>query len=254
MSGTNLFDLTGKTALVTGCRAGLGLGMAKALASAGADIVGADYMEMGQAQAEIEAMGRRFHGVVADFGKPIDFHAMVAKIEADFAPVDILINNAGIIRRADVLEFTEEDWDAVMNINIRAAFFIAQAVAKRIVARGVPGRIISTASLLAFQGGIRVPSYTASKHGIAGITKLLANELAGKGITANAIAPGYMATDNTTALRADAVRERQIVERIPAGRWGLPEDLATTVLFLASPHSGYVNGIVVPVDGGWLAR
>ena len=254
MSGISLFDLSGKTALVTGTSGGLGLGMARALASAGADIVGLGPAPMPQAAEAIGGLGRRWHEVVADLTKPQDYGAMVAAIERDFAPVDILVNNAGIIRRADVLDFSEEDWDAVMTINLKAVFLITQAVARSMVARGVAGRVVSVASMLSFQGGIRVPSYTASKHGVAGLTKLFANELAPKGITVNAIAPGYMATDNTTALREDADRSRQILERIPLGRWGLPDDLASAVIFLASPASSYVTGVILPVDGGWLVR
>jgi 2-deoxy-D-gluconate 3-dehydrogenase len=250
----SLFDLTGRNALVTGCRTGLGLALAEALAHAGADIVGLGSSPMPEAEARISALGRRFKPVIADLSEPHDFKAMIAEIEADFGGIDILVNNSGIIRRNDVLDFSEEDWDVVMTVNLKSLFFLSQAVARSMVARNVVGRIISVASLLSFQGGIRVPSYTASKHGVAGLTKLLANELSGRGITVNAIAPGYMETDNTSALRADPLRQRQILERIPANRWGLPEDLATTVLFLASPASGYVTGIVVPVDGGWLAR
>ncbi len=254
MSAASLFDLTGKTALVTGTSGGLGLGMARALASAGADVVGLGPAPMPQAADTIRGLGRRWHEVVADLSKPQDYAAMIAAIERDFAPVDILVNNAGIIRRADVLDFSEEDWDAVMAVNLKAVFLITQAVARSMAARGAAGRIVSVASMLSFQGGIRVPSYTASKHGVAGLTKLFANELAPKGITVNAIAPGYMATDNTTALRQDADRSRQILERIPLGRWGAPDDLATAVIFLASPASAYVTGVILPVDGGWLVR
>ena len=254
MTGAALFDLSGKVALVTGARSGLGLGLARALAAAGADVVGLGSRPMPETRAAIEALGRRFHEVVADLGRPQDFAALVADVEAALGPVDILVNNAGIIRRADVLDFSEADWDAVMDVNLKSLFFLTQAVARRMKARGVAGRVISIASLLSFQGGIRVPSYTASKHGVAGLTKLLANELAPAGITVNAIAPGYMETDNTAALRADPVRDRQILERIPAGRWGVADDLATAVLFLASPASSYVTGVVLPVDGGWLAR
>ncbi len=254
MSGISLFDLTGKTALVTGTSGGLGLGMARALASAGADIVGLGPAPMPAAAEAIVGLGRRWHEVVADLSKPQDYGAMIAGIERDFAPVDILVNNAGIIRRADVLDFSEEDWDAVMTVNLKAMFLITQAVARSMARRGAAGRIVSVASMLSFQGGIRVPSYTASKHGVAGLTKLFANELAPKGITVNAIAPGYMATDNTTALREDADRSRQILERIPLGRWGLPDDLASAVIFLASPASSYVTGVILPVDGGWLVR
>jgi len=249
-----LFDLTGRTALVTGTSGGLGLAMARALAGAGADIAGLGPAPMPAAGQAIGGLGRRWHEVIADLSQPQDFAALVEGIERDFAPIDILVNNAGIIRRADVLDFTEADWDAVMTVNLKAMFLLTQAVARSMVARGCAGRIVSVASMLSFQGGIRVPSYTASKHGVAGLTKLFANELAGRGITVNAIAPGYMATDNTAALRADPERSRQILERIPLGRWGEPDDLATTVIFLASPGSRYVTGTIVPVDGGWLVR
>ncbi|MCJ8142523.1 2-dehydro-3-deoxy-D-gluconate 5-dehydrogenase KduD [Ancylobacter sp. A5.8] len=249
-----LFDLTGKRALVTGARTGLGRGLAQALAGAGADIVGLGSQPMPDTAAAIHALGRTFHEVVRDLADPTGLDTLVEEIEAEAGPIDILVNNAGIIRRADVLDFTEADWDAVMDVNLKSLFFLSQAMARRWVQREQPGRIINIASMLSYQGGIRVPSYTASKHGVVGVTKLMANELAARGITVNAIAPGYMATDNTAALQADAVRNRQIMERIPAGRWGEPGDLATAVLFLAAPASSYVTGIVVPVDGGWLAR
>ncbi len=254
MSTSNLFDLSGRVALVTGARAGLGLGCARALAAAGCDVIGLGSKPMPEARAVVEGLGRRFHQVVADLSEHHDFVGLIGAIEAEFGAIDILVNNAGIIRRADVLDFSEEDWDAVMTVNLKSLFFLTQAVAKSMVARGCRGRIVSIASLLSFQGGIRVPSYTASKHGVAGLTKLLANELAPKGITVNAIAPGYMVTDNTTALRGDADRSRQILERIPLARWGEPDDLASAVVFLASPASSYVTGVVLPVDGGWLAR
>ncbi len=254
MTAAPLFDLTGRTALVTGTSGGLGLGMARALAGAGADIVGLGPSPMPAAGAAIRDCGRRWHEVVADLEQPQDFAGLVAAVERVFAPVDILVNNAGIIRRADVLDFTEADWDAVMTVNLKSLFLLTQAVARSMVARGCEGRIVSVASMLSFQGGIRVPSYTASKHGVAGLTKLFANELAAKGITVNAIAPGYMATDNTAALRADPVRSRQILERIPLGRWGEPDDLASAVIFLAAPASRYVTGVILPVDGGWLVR
>jgi len=250
----NLFDLTGKVALVTGARTGLGRAMAEALADAGADIVGLGSRPMPDLAASIAALGRRFVEVVRDLDEPQDFRAIVAGILADTGRIDILVNNAGIILRAELLDYTEADWDTVMNVNLRSAFFLSQAVAARMIDAKRAGRIINIASILAFQGGIRVPAYTASKHGIAGITKLLANELAPHGITVNAIAPGYAATDNTEALRADPVRSRQILDRIPMGRWAEPKDMATAVLFLASPASGYVTGAIVPVDGGWLAR
>lgn len=250
----NLFDLTGQVALVTGARTGLGRAMAEALADAGADIVGLGSRPMPDTAASIAARGRRFVEIVRDLDEPQDFRALVAGILADIGRIDILVNNAGIIHRAELLDFTPEDWDAVMNINLKSAFFLSQAVAAQMIDAKRAGRIINIASILSFQGGIRVPAYTASKHGIAGITKLLANELAPHGITVNAIAPGYAATDNTEALRADPVRSRQILDRIPMGRWAEPKDLATAVLFLASPASSYVTGVIVPVDGGWLAR
>ncbi|MDR3517840.1 MAG: 2-dehydro-3-deoxy-D-gluconate 5-dehydrogenase KduD [Azospirillaceae bacterium] len=254
MSAGTLFDLSGRVALVTGARTGLGQGVARALAGAGADIVGLGSSPMPETAAIVTGLGRRFRQALVDLGARHDFAAVITDIETGFGPIDILVNNAGIIRRADVLDFSEEDWDAVMTVNLKSLFFLTQAVARSMAARGAAGRIISIASLLSFQGGIRVPSYTAAKHGVVGLTKLLANELAPKGITVNAIAPGYMVTDNTAALRADPVRERQILERIPAGRWGAIDDLATAVLFLAAPASGYVTGITLPVDGGWLAR
>jgi 2-deoxy-D-gluconate 3-dehydrogenase len=251
---SGLFDLSGKTALVTGARTGLGQGIALALAKAGADIAGLGSRAMPDTAAAVAGAGRRFVEVVRDLEDSSGFDAVVADIVGQLGRIDILVNNAGIIRRADLLEFSEADWDAVMSVNLKSAFFLTQAVARHMVAQGIAGRIIHVASLLSFQGGIRVSSYTASKHGLAGLTRGMANELAPKGITVNAIAPGYMETDNTEALRADPVRTRQILDRIPAARWGLPQDLATAALFFASPHSGYVTGTVLPVDGGWMAR
>jgi 2-deoxy-D-gluconate 3-dehydrogenase len=250
----NLFDLTGKVALVTGARAGLGRAMAEALADAGADIVGLGSRPMPDTAASIEGRGRGFVEIVRDLEQEQDFRALVAQILTELGRVDILVNNAGIIHRAALLDFTREDWDRVMNVNLRSVFFLSQAVAAAMIERKIAGRIVNVGSILSFQGGIRVPAYTASKHGIAGITKLLANELAPHGITVNAIAPGYVATDNTEALRADPVRSRQILDRIPMGRWAEPQDMATAVLFLASPASSYVTGAIIPVDGGWLAR
>jgi 2-deoxy-D-gluconate 3-dehydrogenase len=246
----NLFDLTGKVALVTGARTGLGRAMAEALADAGADIVGLGSRPMPDTAASIESRGRRFVEIVRDLEDDQDFRAVVTEI----GRIDILVNNAGIIHRAALLDFTREDWDRVMTVNLKSVFFLSQAVAAAMIGAKIAGRIVNIASILSFQGGIRVPAYTASKHGIAGITKLLANELAPHGITVNAIAPGYAATDNTEALRADPVRSRQILDRIPMGRWAEPQDMATAVLFLASPASSYVTGAIVPVDGGWLAR
>ncbi|MBS7544676.1 2-dehydro-3-deoxy-D-gluconate 5-dehydrogenase KduD [Ancylobacter oerskovii] len=249
-----LFDLTGKTALVTGARTGIGAALAETLAQAGADVVGLGSRTMPETRAAVEAHGVRFHEIIRDLEAGGDFAALLADAADRFGAPDILVNNAGIIRRADLVDFTEADWDAVMAINLKSLFFLSQAAARDWIARGVEGRIVNIASLLSFQGGIRVPSYTASKHGVLGLTRLMANELAGKRITVNAIAPGYIETDNTAPLRADPVRSRQILDRIPAGRWGLPDDLKTALLFLAAPGSSYVTGTVVPVDGGWLAR
>jgi 2-deoxy-D-gluconate 3-dehydrogenase len=248
------FDLTGRTAMVTGARTGLGRAIALACARAGADIAGLGSRPMTETGRQVADLGRRFVEVVADLALPQDYRALVADVEARLGAIDILVNNAGIIRRADLADATEADWDAVMTVNLKAVFLLTQAVAARMVANGTGGRIINVASVLSFQGGIRVPAYTAAKHGLAGLTRALANELAPRGITVNAIAPGYMETDNTTALRADPDRSRQILDRIPAGRWGRPDDLATAALFLASPASGYVTGVILPVDGGWLSR
>jgi 2-dehydro-3-deoxy-D-gluconate 5-dehydrogenase len=249
-----LFGLDGKVALITGARTGLGRAMAAGLARAGADIVGLGSRPMPETAAEIAATGRRFVEVLHDLTNPTHVAEVLSTIEGEIGPVDILVNNAGQIRRADLLDFSLEDWNAVLNVNLTAAFLLSQAVARQMVERGAAGRIINIASLLSFQGGIRVASYTAAKHGILGLTRLMANELAPAGITVNAIAPGYIATDNTAALRQDADRSRAILERIPAARWGVPDDLMTALLFLAAPGSGYVTGSVVTVDGGWMAR
>jgi len=247
MSG--LFSLEGRSALVTGANTGLGQAIAVALARAGADIVAAGRSAPTETEAEVKALGRGFLAVQADLG---DVKA-IPEVAKAAGPVDILVNNAGIIRRADALDFTEADWDAVMDVNLKSAFFLTQAVARPMVERGY-GKIINVASMLSFQGGVRVASYTASKSGIAGLTKLLANEWAGKGVNVNAIAPGYFATNNTEALRADETRNRDILARIPAGRWGKPDDLGGAAVFLASSAADYVHGAVIPVDGGWLAR
>jgi len=247
MSG--LFSLEGRKALVTGANTGLGQAIAVALARAGADIVAAGRSAPTETEAEVKALGRGFRAVQADLG---DVKA-ISEVAKAAGPIDILVNNAGIIRRADALDFTEADWDAVMDVNLKSAFFLTQAVARPMVERGA-GKIINVASMLSFQGGIRVASYTASKSGIAGLTKLLANEWAAKGVNVNAIAPGYFATNNTEALRADETRNRDILARIPAGRWGKPDDLGGAAVFLASSAADYVHGAVIPVDGGWLAR
>lgn len=248
------FKLTDKVAIVTGCDTGLGQGMALGLAQAGCDIVGVNIVEPTETIEKIQATGRRFVDIRANLMKTDDISSIVDRAVTEFGRVDILVNNAGIIRRNDALEFSEQDWDDVMDINVKSVFFLSQAVAKQFIAQGSGGKIINVASMLSFQGGIRVPSYTASKSGVMGITRLMANEWAAHNINVNAIAPGYMATNNTAALRADAERNQAILERIPAQRWGLPEDLAGPVIFLASPASDYVNGYTLAVDGGWLAR
>ncbi|WP_066016774.1 2-dehydro-3-deoxy-D-gluconate 5-dehydrogenase KduD [Endozoicomonas atrinae] len=248
------FSLEGKVALVTGANTGLGQGMAVALAQAGADICAVGHIDAPETREKIEAAGRRFHFVEANLLsiEPVD--RIVKETVEVFGRIDILVNNAGIIRREDSVNFSEKDWDEVMDINLKTPFFLSQAVAKQFLEQGNGGKIINIASMLSFQGGIRVPSYTSSKSGIAGLTRLLACEWAQHGINVNAIAPGYMATDNTTALRADEKRNAEILGRIPANRWGTPEDLAGPVVFLASAVSDYVNGYTVAVDGGWLAR
>ncbi|MDI5984191.1 2-dehydro-3-deoxy-D-gluconate 5-dehydrogenase KduD [Halomonas sp. M4R5S39] len=248
-----LFSLEGRVAMVTGCNKGLGQALAVALARAGADIVGVSRSAADTTRGRVEALGRRFHGVEAELGRD-KAGDIVARALTQAGKLDILVNNAGTIRRAPALEFTEEDWDAVVDVNLKAAFFLAQRVARHLVERGSRGKIVNIASVLSFQGGIRVPSYTASKSGILGLTRLLANEWAGHGINVNAIAPGYMATDNTQALRDDPQRSADILGRIPAGRWGDPDDLAGAVVFLCSDAANYVHGHALAVDGGWLAR
>ncbi len=254
--GLELFDLHGKVALVTGASRGLGQGMAVALAEAGADIAGLDRTpDCDETCALVEALGRRFLNLSVDLlaASVDDLRASVQQVVDGLGRLDILVNNAGIIRRAPAMDYSEEDWDMVMDINLRAAFFLTQAAARVMREQG-GGKVINVASMLSFQGGILVPSYTASKSGIAGLTRALANEWAGYNINVNAIAPGYMATDNTAPLRADAARSESILARIPAGRWGTPADLKGIVILLASEAGAYMNGAIVPVDGGWLAR
>ncbi|MDA3845847.1 MAG: 2-dehydro-3-deoxy-D-gluconate 5-dehydrogenase KduD [Vallitaleaceae bacterium] len=248
------FRLDGKVAIVTGSGQGLGQGMALALAEAGADIVGVDYSDSNETKELVEKMGKKFLKVQANLMKIDKLESIVAEAVAEFGRVDILVNNAGTIRREDAINFSEKDWDDVMDINVKTVFFFSQAVARQFMKQETGGKIINIASMLSFQGGIRVPSYTASKSGVMGITRLMANEWAKDKINVNAIAPGYMATANTEALRADPVRNAAIVERIPANRWGLPSDLAGPIVFLASSASDYINGYTVAVDGGWLAR
>ena len=248
------FSLQGKVALVTGCDTGLGQGMAVGLAQAGCDIIGINIVEPTETIEQVTALGRRFLSLTADLRDTSVIPDLVARAASEFGHIDILVNNAGIIRRQDALEFSEKDWDDVMNLNIKTVFFMSQAVARQFIAQGKGGKIINIASMLSFQGGIRVPSYTASKSAGKGVTRLLANEWAKHQINVNAIAPGYMATNNTQQLRADEARSEEILGRIPAGRWGLPEDLMGPAVFLASPASDYINGYTIAVDGGWLAR
>ncbi len=248
-----MFDLSGKVALVTGANTGIGQGIALALASAGAHVAAAGRSPADETVAKVRSLGREAENFAADLGSTAAIAPLVAAVLDRFGRIDILVNNAGIIRRADAVDFTEEDWDAVIDTNLKSTFFLCQAVGRHMLERG-SGKIINIASMLTFQGGIRVPSYTASKSGVGGLTKLLANEWAARGVQVNAIAPGYIATNNTAALQADENRNRQIMERIPAARWGRPEDLGGAAVFLASAASDYVQGHILAVDGGWLAR
>ena len=250
----NPFSLEGRIALVTGGNTGIGQGIALALADAGADVASVARRASDDTVGNILAKGRRAVSIQADLTSIAPVERVLDEATAALGPVDILVNNAGIIRRADAVDFTEQDWDDVMNVNLKVLFFLSQAVVRRMIADGRGGKIINTASMLSFQGGIRVPSYTASKSGVAGLTKLMANEWGKHGINANAIAPGYFATDNTQALQDDPVRSKEILGRIPSGRWGQPSDIGGAAVFLSSSASDYVQGITLPVDGGWLAR
>ena len=250
----SLFDLSGRWAVVTGANTGIGRAIALGLAEAGADIVGVGRSAMTETAADVKAADRRFVAIAADLSQAGSAAAVIGKALAAGASPDILVNNAGTIRRADSLDFTEEDWDAVLDTNLKSVFFLCQAFARAALAAERRAKIINIASMLSFQGGVRVPSYTAAKSGLAGITRLLANEWAARGINVNAIAPGYVETNNTAALRSDAERNADILKRIPAGRWARPEDMAGAAVFLASPASDYVHGAILPVDGGWLAR
>ena len=249
-----MFDLSSRWAIVTGANTGIGRAIAVGLARAGADIVGVGRSAMTETAAEVAGCGRTFVSIAADLSESGIADRVLSEALAAGATPDILVNNAGIIRRADALDFSEEDWDAVIDTNLKSVFFLCQAFAKAALAANRPAKIVNIASLLSFQGGIRVPSYTASKSGLAGLTKLLANEWAARGINVNAIAPGDVETNNTEALRADAERSADILKRIPAGRWASPDDMAGAAVFLASPASNYVHGAILPVDGGWLAR
>ena len=250
----NRFDLTGKRAFVTGANTGIGQAIAIDLARAGAHVIAVGRSSMDETLAAVQSIGGTMDTVQADLGTVPGAVAAFEGAVSTHGPIDILVNNAGIIRRADSIEFTEDDWDAVMDINLKVVFFLSQAFAKARLAAKAGGSIINIASLLSFQGGIRIPSYTASKSGVAGLTKILCNEWSAHGITVNAVAPGYVVTNNTTALREDADRNKAILDRIPAGRWAEADDISGAVTFLASDAARYVSGITLPVDGGWLAR
>ncbi|KQN19638.1 2-deoxy-D-gluconate 3-dehydrogenase [Sphingomonas sp. Leaf33] len=250
---TNPFDLTGRVAVVTGANTGIGQAIALALAAAGADIAAVGRSAATDTVEQVRAMGRKAEIVSADLSTIEPVGRVVDETVEKLGGLHILVNNAGIIRRADAVDFTEEDWDAVVDTNLKSVFFLCQAAGRHMIGHG-GGKIINIASMLTFQGGIRVPSYAASKSGIAGVTRLLANEWATKGVNVNAIAPGYIATNNTAALQADEARNKGIVDRIPAGRWGDPSDLGGAAVFLASSAADYVQGHILAVDGGWLAR
>jgi 2-deoxy-D-gluconate 3-dehydrogenase len=250
------FRLDGRVALVTGASRGLGQAIALGLAEAGADIVGLDRSPEGETSEKVTALGRKFYDVQCDLltVSAQDVEQIITDIVSQFGRLDILVNNAGIIRREDLLNFSETDWNDVLQINLSALFYLSQSAGRVMEKQATGGKIINIASMLSFQGGIRVPAYTATKSAVAGLTRAFANELAHRNINVNAIAPGYMATDNTAQLRADEARQKAILERIPAARWGTPDDLKGMAVFLASDASAYMHGAIIPVDGGWLAR
>ena len=251
-----MFDLTGRLAVVTGCRRGIGLAMAEALAGAGADIVGVSRQleaEASEVQQRVEAAGRTFTGHCVDFADRVAVEQFASELGSGGRAVDILVNNAGTIARSAAVDHTDDAWDTVLDVNLTAPFVLTRELGKGMVERG-SGKVIFTASLLSFQGGIRAPSYTAAKSGIAGLVRAFSNEWAGHGVNVNGIAPGYVETENTVALRQNAERFKQISERIPAGRWGTPRDLAGAAVFLCSPASDYVHGHILTVDGGWMGR
>ncbi|MCA0024049.1 2-dehydro-3-deoxy-D-gluconate 5-dehydrogenase KduD [Mesorhizobium sp. B263B1A] len=254
MSDLSAFSLTGRRILVTGANTGIGQGIAVSIARAGGMVVGVGRSSMDETAARIAAAGGRFEAVAADLADTSAAGPMLERVWDESGPLDGLVNNAGIIRRADAIDLSEADWDEVLDLNLKTAFLLCQGFARRVLAGGRKGKIVNIASVLSFQGGIRVASYTASKHGVLGITRLLACEWAAKGINVNGIAPGYIETNNTQALRADPDRSASILARIPAGRGGRPEDVGDAVAFLLAPASDYMHGAVVPVDGGWLAR
>ena len=248
------FSLAGKTVMVTGANTGIGQGIALSIGRAGGRVIGIGRSSMDDTAAQMGTIGAVFVGVSADLGSTRAAQAMLDAAWEQHGPIDGLVNNAGIIKRVDAVDFTEDDWDSVMDINLKTMFFLSQSLARKTIAAGRPARIVNIASMLSFQGGIRVASYTASKSGVLGITRLLANEWAAKGINVNAVAPGYIETNNTEALRNDPDRSASILGRIPAGRWGVPSDIGDAAVFLLAPASNYMHGAVIPVDGGWLAR
>ena len=254
MSAFDMFSLEGRRAMVTGANTGIGQAIAISLARAGAAILAVGRSPMNETLREIEASGGRATAISFDLADPAGAAAMLAMAWDEHGPIDILVNNAGIIRRGDAIDFSEADWDDVMDVNLKSVFMLSQALARKALADGRPAKIINIASMLSFQGGIRIASYTVSKSGLAGLTRLLANEWAAKGINVNAIAPGYIETNNTRVLREDAERNADIMKRIPAGRWGKPDELGGAAVYLASDAANYVHGAIFPVDGGWLAR
>ena len=254
MTDLSAFSLAGKTVLVTGANTGIGQGIALGIGRAGGRVIGVGRSDMGETAALLAGEGAGFTQIRADLGSTAAAQAMFDAAWNQHGPIDGLVNNAGIIRRVDAVDFTEEDWDAVMDVNLKTMFFLCQALGRKALEAGRRAKIVNISSMLSFQGGIRVASYTASKSGVLGITRLLANEWAAKGINVNSIAPGYIETNNTAALRADPDRSEQILSRIPAGRWGVPADIGDAAVFLLSRASDYMHGAVIPVDGGWLAR
>ncbi|KKC38026.1 3-ketoacyl-ACP reductase [Devosia epidermidihirudinis] len=254
MTDLSAFSLAGKTVMVTGANTGIGQGIALSIGCAGGRVIGVGRSSMDETAALFAEMGAAFTALEADLGSTSAAQAMFDTAWDQHGPIDGLVNNAGIIKRVDAVDFTEADWDAVMDLNLKTMFFLCQSLGKRALAAGRSARVVNIASMLSFQGGIRVASYTASKSGVLGITRLLANEWAAQGINVNAIAPGYIETNNTEALRADPNRSASILGRIPAGRWGVPSDIGDAAVFLLSRASNYMHGAVIPVDGGWLAR
>jgi 2-deoxy-D-gluconate 3-dehydrogenase len=254
MTDLSAFSLAGRRIVVTGANTGIGQGISVAVAKAGGAVIGVGRSSMDETAALVEAQGGSFAPVACDLGDHKAAAALLDRVWESAGPIDGLVNNAGIIRRADAVDFSEDDWDDVIDVNLKSLFFLCQAFANKALAAGRHGRIVNIASVLSFQGGIRVASYTASKHGALGVTRALACEWAAKGINVNAIAPGYIVSNNTEALRNDADRSTAILGRIPAGRWGKPEDIGDAAVFLLAPASAYMHGAVMPVDGGWLAR